>query len=100
MEIVLWLEQKNLQNVKDALLKDDEISRASIIFKEAKTLTNKQGYYCYISGTEEQCKKVLEKIKEKEIAKRVEEEEEKSVIQKIKEESEKADVGFGFIFQG
>lgn len=106
MEIVLSIEQKNLQKVKDVLLRDDDISRASIIFKEAKNLTGKEGYYCYISGSEEQCNKALEKIRLKkneeiiEIAKRVETKEEKEVIEKIKEETERADAGFGFIFQG
>jgi hypothetical protein len=96
MEIVLHLESKNLQKVKDVLLKDDTISRASIVFKEGKSLLNKEGYYCYISGTEEQCKKALELVKD--IAKEADEKDKSNVIKKIKEEQDKAAEGFGGIF--
>jgi hypothetical protein len=107
MEIVLSIEQKNLQKVKDILLKDDVISRASIVLKEAKGLTGKEGFYCYISGSEEQCKKALEKVKIKdertgeviEMAKEVSGEEREEVVGKIKEEENKALEGFGGIFQ-
>jgi|GEM_PF-505877 hypothetical protein len=107
MEIVLSIEQKNLQKVKDILLKDDVVSRASIVFKEAKGLTGKEGFYCYISGLEEQCKKALEKVKIKdkktgeliELAKEVNGKEKEEVVRKIKEEENKALEGFGGIFQ-
>jgi hypothetical protein len=107
MEIVLSIEQKNLQKVKDILLKDDVVSRASIVFKEAKGLTGKEGFYCYISGLEEQCKKALEKVKIKdkktgeliELAKEVNGKEKEEVVSKIKEEENKALEGFGGIFQ-
>jgi len=107
MEIVLSIEQKNLQKVKDILLKDDVVSRASIVFKEAKGLTGKEGFYCYISGSEEQCKKALEKVKIKnektgevvELAKEVSGKEKEEVVSKIKEEEDKALEGFGGIFQ-
>ena len=107
MEIVLSIEQKNFQKVKEILLKDDVVSRASIIFKEAKGLTGKEGFYCYISGSEEQCKNALERVKienEKtgevlEIAKEVSGDEKEEVMRKIKEEENKALEGFGGIFQ-
>jgi hypothetical protein len=107
MEIVLSMEQKNLQKVKDILLKDDVVSRASIVFKEAKGLTGKEGFYCYLSGSEEQCKKALEKVKIKdektsevtELAKEVSGKEKEEVVSKIKEEEDKALEGFGGIFQ-
>jgi hypothetical protein len=107
MEILLSIEQKNLQRVKDILLKDDVVSRASIVFKEAKGLTGKEGFYCYISGSEEQCKKALEKVKMKnektgevtELAKEVGGDEKEEVVGKIKEEENKALEGFGGIFQ-
>jgi hypothetical protein len=106
MEVVFLIEEKNIQRVKDILLKDDVISRASIVFKEAKGLTNKEGFYCYISGLEEQCKRALEKVKVKskggeeiELAKEVLGEEKKEVIGKIKEEEERAMESFGGIFQ-
>lgn len=105
MELVIEIEQKNLQKVKDLLLKDDTISRASIVFKEAKNLTGKEGIYCYISGSEEQCRKVLEKVKggkteeSLEAVKEVTGKEKEEIIKKIKEEEEKALEGFGGIFE-
>lgn len=107
MEILLLIETKNYNKVRDILLKDDVVSRASLTFKDAKSLSEKEGYYCRISGTEEQCKKALELIKIKpeeedkeivELAKEVENKEKKEVINKIKEEEERATEGFGGIF--
>lgn len=96
MEIVFQIESKNLQKVKDVFLKDDIVSRASIVFKDGKSLINKEGYYCYISGTEEQCKRAKELAKE--IAKEAETKDKNEVITKIKEEQDKAAEGFGGIF--
>jgi hypothetical protein len=96
METVLLIETKNFQKVKDMMLKDDLVSRASIVFKEAGAYGNKEGYYCYISGTEEQCKKALELAKD--LAKKVKKKERDNFISKIKEESEKANEAFGGIF--
>jgi hypothetical protein len=96
MEIVLQIESKNLQKVKDILLKDDIVSRASMVFKDGKSLISKEGYYCYISGTEEQCKRAKELSKE--IAKEAEAKDKNEVIAKIKEEQDKAAEGFGGIF--
>ena len=97
MEIVLKIKKENLQKVKDVLLKDDVVSRASVTFKEAKILGLKDDeYFCYISGLEEACKKAKELTKNlAEIANKKEEEE---VIKKIKEEEESAMSGFGSIF--
>ena len=97
MEIVLQLESKNLQKVKDVLLKDDTVSRASIVFKEGKSLIGKEGYYCYISGGEEHCKRAVELSKD--IAKEAEGKDKTKVIKKIKEEQDKAAEGFGSIFE-
>ena len=104
MEVVISMEMKNLQKVKDILLKDDVVSRASIVFKEAKGITSKEGYYCYLSGLDEQCKRALDILKLKdektgeviELAKEVKDKE--NVINKIKEEENKAMEGFGGIF--
>jgi len=96
MEILLLIESKNLQKAKDILLKDDVVSRASIMWKEAKSFGFSEGYYCYISGTEEQIKKAIEMSKE--IAKEVKDKEREAVISKIKEEQDRALKGFGEIF--
>ncbi|HDH91508.1 MAG TPA: hypothetical protein ENF38_00990, partial [Candidatus Aenigmarchaeota archaeon] len=81
MEIVLKFNKKELQRVKEILLKDEIVSRASIVFKDGETI-GKEGYYCYISGLEEQCKRALELTKD--IAEEAEEEEKNKVIEKIK----------------
>jgi len=103
MEIVLKIESKNYAKVKDILLTDDIISRSSMIFKEG-SIIGKEGYYCYLSGTEEQCKRALELIKQKtetdeiiELAEESDEKEGKEIINKIKEEENKAIEGFGNI---
>jgi len=95
MEIVIEIKKGNLQKVKEILLKDDIVSRATIVFKEAKTLGfDNKNYYCYISGLEEQCEKAKELIKD--IAKIVENKDE--IIEKIKQEENVAMEGFGGIF--
>ena len=96
MEIVIRIKKENLQKVKNLLLKDETVSRASIIFKEGKSLGLNEDYYCYVSGTEEECKKAEELTKE--LGKIVKEEEMKKIIEKIKEEEESAMQGFGSIF--
>jgi len=105
MEIVLFVEPKNYQKVKDVLLKDEEVSKASIVFKDARNYGKEEGYYIYISGLEEQCKKALEIVKEKdekgntvELAKEVKDKEREKFIRKIKEEENKANEAFGGIF--
>ena len=98
MEIVFKIKKENLQKVKDVLLKDETVSKASIIFKESKSLgLGEDEYFCYISGLEEACNKAKELVKD--LAEKVESiEEEEEVIAKIKEEEESAMTGFGNIF--
>jgi uncharacterized protein YdbL (DUF1318 family) len=97
MEIVLKIKKQNLQKVKDLLLKDDLISRASVMFKEAKSLgLIGDDYYCYISGVNEACNKAKKLIKD--LSESIKKEEEKKIIDKIKQEEESAMTGFGSIF--
>lgn len=96
MEIVIKIKKENLQKVKNLLLKDETVSKASIIFKEGKSLGLKEDYYSYVSGTEDACKKA-EKLT-KELGEIVKEKETKKIIEKIKEEEESAMQGFGSIF--
>ena len=59
------MEKKNLQRVKEILLKDELVSKASVLVKEAKSLGfDDDEYYCYVSGVEEACKKAEELVKE------------------------------------
>jgi hypothetical protein len=107
MELVLSMTADKYQKVKDRIQKDNLTSRASMVFKEAKTINEgKEGYYCYISGTEEQCKRILELIAPKNpktgevfiYATEVSGKEKDLVIAKIKEEEDKALEGFSGIF--
>ena len=100
MEALLLMESKNLQKAKDLLLKDDVVSRSSIMWKEAKSFGFSEGYYCYISGTEDQIKRAIELSKElaKEVKDSQKNKEKEIVIGKIKEEQDKALEGFGGIF--
>lgn len=98
MELLLLIETRNYSKVRECLLRDDIVSRASLIFKEAKVFGGEEGYYCYASGTEEQCKKVLELTKD--LAKEIKNRKKEEIINKIKEEEDKANVAFGGIFKG
>lgn len=94
MEILLEFEKSNLQKIRELLLSDEIVSRASIIFKDGQFF-GKEKYFCYVAGTEEQINRALELTKE--TAERSKEEAE--IIKKIKEEQEKADKAFGAIFE-
>ena len=94
MEIVLHFKSENFAKCKDMLLSDDVVGRASLVFKEG-SIINKDGYYCYLSGTEEQCKKALELVKD--LTEEVKDDTKSQLIKKLKEEEEKAIEGFGSI---
>jgi hypothetical protein len=96
MEIVLLIENKNYQKVRETLLKDSVVSLASIVFKDARITDKEGGYYCYINGLEDQCKRALELAKD--LAKEVEGKEKEDVISKIKDDENRAIEGFGNIF--
>ena len=97
MEVVFKIKKQNLQKVKNLFLKDDVISRASVVFKEAKSLGfTGDDYYCYVSGINEACDKSKRLIND--LGELVKKEEEKKVIDKIKQEEESAMTGFGGIF--
>lgn len=95
MEIILFVSKKDFPNAKNMLLTNDTVSRASIVFKEASSLGyEEEGYYCYVSGSEEACKEA------KNITKKIATipKNSKEIIKKIKEEEAKAAEGFGNIF--
>jgi len=97
MEVVFKVKKQNLQKVKDVLLKDEKVSRASITFKESKSLgLEGDHYYCYISGLDEACDKAKELTKD--LAELVNKKGAKKIIEKIKSEEESAMTGFGNIF--
>jgi hypothetical protein len=94
MEVVLHFKSENLAKGKDILLSDDIVGRASLTFKEGAIL-GKDGYFCYLSGTEEQCKRALELVKD--LCEEIEGQDKETIISKIKEEESKAVEGFGNI---
>jgi len=96
LEIVFELEKSKFQEVKDALLKNDEVSKASVKFREGDSLGLNEKYYCYISGSEEICEKSKELVGD--LCELVTGDRKKEIIKKIKEEEEKALEGFGGIF--
>ena len=93
----MQIKAENLSTVKDLLLKDEIVSRASMSFKEGKAF-GVDGYICYISGTDEHCKHALDIVKAKKtdaLAEEIEENKKQKIIKKIKEEEDKAMEGFG-----
>ena len=97
MEVVFKVKKEDLQKANNALLKDEIVSRASIFFKEAKSLDiDEEAYYFYVSGVDEVCNKAKELMKE--ISEIADDEVKKKVIEKIKDEEETAMSGFGSIF--
>jgi hypothetical protein len=96
MELLLSIESKNLQKAKEILLKDDVVSRASITWKDAKSFGGKEGYYIYVSGLEEACKKAVELSKD--FAKEIKGKEKEKFIKRLKDEEDKAAEGMGGIF--
>ncbi|MBU5688225.1 MAG: hypothetical protein QW757_04810 [Candidatus Woesearchaeota archaeon] len=91
---ILFKTIKNIEYVKQCIFNDNILSRASIIFKESSTLGEKESfYYILFSGTEEQCDRVKNILKDK-----AEVINDHAIIKKIKEEQDKAAEGFGAIF--
>jgi DNA-binding cell septation regulator SpoVG len=93
---VYLISGEDLEKVRQALMSDDITSRANIVFKDAKLLTGREGYYIRVIGTEEQLKRIKEIIGSS--AKEIEAKEVEEVLKKIQEEDENALAGFGSIF--
>ena len=94
MEVVFHFKSENYAKGKEVLLTDDVVGRASLTFKEG-SIVGKDGYYCLLSGTEDQCKRALELVKD--LAEEVKDDTKMQLITKIKEEENKAMEGFGAI---
>jgi hypothetical protein len=94
MELI-FIKKEDYQSTRKLILEDEIISKASITFKEARSIgIEKDGFYCLISGTEDACKRVGE-IKAGEP---VRGEEKEKIVRRISEEEETAALGFGKIF--
>jgi len=93
---VYLISGEDLEKVRQALMSDEITSKANIVFKDAKLLTGREGYYIRVIGTEEQLKRIKEIIGES--AKEIEAKEVEEVLKKLQEEDESALAGFGSIF--
>jgi DNA-binding cell septation regulator SpoVG len=93
---VYLISGEDLEKVRQTLFSDEITSRANIVFKDAKLLTGREGYYIRVIGTEEQLKRIKEIIGES--AKEIEAKEVEEVLKKLQEEDESALAGFGSIF--
>ena len=96
MQVVFFVENENLNKVKD-ITKEEPIVRQSITFRDNKSLgLEKEGNYLMIDGTEEACSMAQEKLKN--LATELTGEEKETVISKMKEMEDSALEGFGGIF--
>jgi hypothetical protein len=95
MDLVLQMETRNYNKLREKLLRDDITARASMTFKEGKEY-GIEGYVCYASGTEEQMKKMSELSKD--LAKEITDKKRDEIIAKIREEESKASEAMGGIF--
>jgi len=102
MEVILHAEGDNYRKLKERLLGDEVVNRASITFKDAKQFEKERGYFCIIKGDEERCAKALELAKDQEtgeeLAKELTGEEKEKVLKALEEEGDRANEGFGNMF--
>ena len=101
MEVILHTEGKNYRKLKERLLADETVNRASIVFKDAKQFGKESGYLCMVDGTEERCERAKELAKDEEgneLATEISGQEKEEILKKVKEEENKAIEGFGDIF--
>jgi len=92
---VLRVSPENVDRARSVLLNDDVVSRANVLFRDARIL-ERDGYYVRIIGTEEQCSKALELTRG--MAEEVKGEEREAVLSKLREEGDAAMKGFRMIF--
>ena len=105
MELIMHIEDgQALRKLKDKLLADETVNRASITFKDAKMYTQKTGGLIIMSGTEDRLKAALsiaagEKLQDgKPAASELKGQEKAEILAKLKEEEDRAIEGMGGIF--
>ena len=96
MEKILKTTKSNFEKVKEKLLKDDQVSRISINFREGSIVGENDTYFVYLQGPEETVKRAVDLVKD--LTEELPEEKEKEVLQKLKEEENQAIEGFGNLF--
>lgn len=105
MDVALHIENVDAyKKLKDKLLADETVNRASIVFKDAKLYTQKAGSLIVVSGTEDRLKAALDIAKAektsdgKPAARELEGREKEEILRKLKEEEDRAIEGMGGIF--
>jgi len=96
VELVLFVEKNKGDELEKLLRGDEEVSKASILFRDSSPL-GKEGFYVRILGTEEQCERARELSKD--IAEVVEGEEREKVLEFLKGEDDRMLSGFSGIFK-
>lgn len=95
MELVLYAEKEAGEKLMNILLKDDLVSRANVISRDAGIL-GRSGVYIRVIGSEEQCGRALGLAEG--LAVEVKGEEKEEVLRTLKSEDEKMLSGFSGIF--
>ncbi|MCX8187385.1 MAG: hypothetical protein N3F65_02100 [Nitrososphaeria archaeon] len=96
MALVLYADREKAEKLREILLKDDLVSRANVILKDAKMM-DKEGFYIRILGDEKQCERALELSKG--LAEEVTGEEKEKILNLMKKEDEEMLSGFSGIFR-
>ena len=95
MEVILFVERASADKLKEILLKDDLVSRANVLFKDAKPL-EKEGYYLKLAGSEDAVARAKELIGND--GEELKGEEKEKVLERFAEQDSNAAEGFGSIF--
>lgn len=95
-DLLLFLPRANYPKLRDALLKDDPVSRAGIQFQEAKAVQSaRDGYFCVVSAPEPVLERARSVAAGAEVVTGAERD---KILQTLKSQSEAAAEGFGAIF--
>ena len=98
MEVLYFVASDKFQEIEQALLKDDVVSRQSLTFRHASNYGKKEeGTYVKISGSDEALEKAKELIGEN--GQVVEDKEKETVLKRMTEEEDAAAKGFGSMFE-
>ncbi len=98
MDAVYFIPRDKFQDVENALLKDDVLSRQSLTFRNAAIFGSKEDVVCVkISGSDEAMEKAKELVGDK--GKLIEGKEKEKILKQITEEEDAVAQGFGSIFE-
>ena len=98
MDAVYFISREKFQDVENALLKDDVLSRQSLTFRNAAVFGSKEDAVCIkISGSDEAMDKAKELVGKD--GKLIEGKEKERILKQITEEEDAVAQGFGSIFE-